>query len=238
MVAPAVRGAEPPCAGPPGAAAGASGPPVRASHPPVRGAPAYAAGVTSTAALFDSVKAAASSVPVRTEIVMTPAPGPGKLAPYAMALTAGVEVHGEPIADGRLVVLHDPAGQESWEGQWRIVLFASADLEQGLQDDPVLMEMGWRWLEEALADRGLRVTAFGGTVTRTTSCSFGELAERPPAGDLEIRASWTPELRDDDPVQVIAAHVAAWLDLLALITALEPEPVQGVSRLYDRRAPR
>jgi hypothetical protein len=193
--------------------------------------------VTSRAAadLFESVQAAASSVPVRTEIVMTPAPGPAKLAPHAMALTAAVEVQGDQIADGRLVLLHDPAGQEAWEGRWRIVLFASADLEQGFDDDPVLIEMGWRWLEEALHERGLAVAAFGGTVTRTTSRSFGELQDRAPAGELEIRASWTPLVAAADAERTIAAHVSAWLDLLALITALEPEATHGVSRLPDRR---
>jgi hypothetical protein len=192
----------------------------------------------SAEALFDAVRSAASSVPVRTEIVLTPAPGPAKLAPFAMALTATVEVAQEEIADGRIVILHDPAGQAAWEGRWRIVLFASADLESGLDDDPVLIEMGWRWLEEALAEHELAVAAFGGTVTRTTSRAFGELQDRAPSGELEIRASLTPILRPGQEPQVVAAHVSAWLDLLALITALEPEPTSGVSRISDRRSAR
>ena len=35
----------------------------------------------------------------------------------------------EDLGNGRLVVLHDPEGQEAWEGTFRIVAFVKATLE-------------------------------------------------------------------------------------------------------------
>ena len=35
----------------------------------------------------------------------------------------------EDAATGRFVLLHDPAGQEGWGGQWRCVTFARAAID-------------------------------------------------------------------------------------------------------------
>lgn len=195
----------------------------------------------ASSADFEAVADELSRMSTRSEIAVRAAPGPTKLAPYALALNAEVALHGRQIADGRLVILHDPAGQEAWNGTWRLVLFASAELDEGMAGDPVLNDMGWTWLQEALGERDLAVSAFGGTVTRTDSASYGALADRPPTGELEIRASWTavvqaphPRLSGSATPAVIAEHVRAWLDLLALITSLEPLP-DGVLRLDRRR---
>ena len=116
-------------------------------------------------------------------------------------------------------------------------MFASAELDPGMTEDPVLIDMGWTWLQEALGERDLAIAAFGGTVTRTTSQSFGSLEGRPATGELEIRSSWTPVVSAPHPQlsgagaeAVIPEHAAAWLDLLALITSLEA-PAEGVTRL-------
>ncbi len=189
---------------------------------------------------FDAVAAELAAMRTRPEIAVRANPGPTKLAPFALALNATVAVADTEIADGRLVVLHDPAGQESWNGTWRVVLFASAELEDGMADDPVMTDMGWSWLEEALGERDLAVGSFGGTVTRTASKSYGVLGDRGPTGELEIRASWTPaveaphpRLPSPDPAVVIREHVSAWLDLLALITALDAQ-TEGVAPLRSR----
>jgi hypothetical protein len=107
--------------------------------------------------------------------------------------------------------------------------------------DPVVVDIGWTWLQESLGERDLAVGAFGGTVTRTASQSFGVLADRPATGELEIRASWTPvveaphpRLADGGTAVVVREHVAAWLDLLALMAGLEPY-ADGVARLERRR---
>ncbi|CAM5246453.1 hypothetical protein SVIOM74S_05561 [Streptomyces violarus] len=49
-----------------------------------------------------------------------PTSPPHRLAPHAYALEAAVVDGEEDLADGRLVLLHDPAGQDAWQGafQW------------------------------------------------------------------------------------------------------------------------
>ena len=173
---------------------------------------------------------------VRPEFDLDEAPAPQRLAPSAIALTAELT---DPDADpvtGRFVLLHDPDGVEEWEGSFRAVVFVRAALEQDLVDDPLLHDVGWSWVTEALAGRGCRTTQLGGTVTRTSGRSFGTMTERPSEGFVEIRASWTPveapdthELLDD-----LGQHVSAWVDLMAQTAGLPPLP-QGVAHVGARR---
>jgi hypothetical protein len=165
------------------------------------------------------------AITVRPEIELAEAPAPQRLAPHALAMTADVVLDDEDAASGRLVVLYDPAGQDAWEGQWRVVVFARARLEPEMAADPMMSDVGQVWLEEALVDHGAALTAYGGTVTRTHSQPFGAMSGREVSGDLELRASWTP--RDGD----LAPHVAAWLQLLATMAGLEPV-VEGVTTLH------
>ncbi len=173
---------------------------------------------------FRSALAQLRDLRPRTEIEVEEAPAPQRLAPYAIALTADVVVDDEERGSGRLVLLHDPDGQEAWEGTWRVVVFGKAELETGMAGDAMLNDVGWSFLTDALAEADAAVTAFGGTVTTTHSQPYGAMAGREPAGELEIRASWTPV---DDR---IGAHGAAWLGLLATMAGLEPI-APGVSQL-------
>lgn len=162
----------------------------------------------------------------RREITLTELPAPRRLAPYAFALGAAVCPAGdEEVASGRLVLLHDPAGQDSWEGVLRLVSYVTAELEAELAADQLLPEVGWSWLTDALAAHAPQYAALAGTVTQTISTRFGELASNPPAADLEIRASWTPIS------QPLTAHLSAWCTLLASAAGLPPP---GVSALPDR----
>ena len=102
-------------------------------------------------------------------------PAPQKLAPHALAMTADVL---EDAATGRFVLLHDPAGQEGWGGQWRCVTFARAAIDLEMASDPLLPEIGWAWLLESLKKHGCEFINPSGTVTRVASASFGELVER------------------------------------------------------------
>jgi hypothetical protein len=174
----------------------------------------------SSSAEFDSVAAALAQVATRPEITVRSMPAPAKLAPYALALNAEVVVAGSQVADGRLVILHDPYGQDAWNGTWRVVLFASAELDETMASDPVLNDMGWTWLQESLGERDLAVSSFGGTVTRTESVSFGTLGDRPANGELEIRASWTPLAADLRP------HANAWADVLCISAGVPLLPPQ------------
>ncbi len=175
-------------------------------------------------AAFRAALVALRELTPRQEIELLEAPAPQRLAPYAIALTADVVIDDDEIGSGRLVLLHDPAGQDAWEGEWRVVVFGKAVQEQGVAGDAMLNEVGWSYLTEALEDARAAFTAFGGTVTTTHSQSYGAMSGREPTGELEIRASWTPT---DDR---IAAHAVAWFGLLAHMTGLEPIP-PGVSQL-------
>lgn len=163
----------------------------------------------------------------RDEILLEEVGAPQRLAPYAFALAAGVLRDDEEVATGRLVLLHDPAGHEAWAGTLRLVTYVTATLEVDLAADPLLPTVAWTWLTDALEVQGAGYRAIGGTVTQTLSTRFGELAGSspagpPPAGDLEIRASWTP-LGED-----LQAHLLAWCTLLASTAGLPPPGVTAL----------
>ena len=172
---------------------------------------------------------------VRPEVVLTQAPAPQRIAPHAAALGADVVVGGEELATGRLVLLHDPGGQDAWEGTFRVVTFIRAGLEPEIAADPLLPGVGWTWLLEALEARSASYTAASGTVTRVASESFGALAGRPSQAEVEIRASWTPT--GTDLAEHIDDHLTAWCELLCTTAGLPPV-APGVIALAARRGPR
>lgn len=167
---------------------------------------------------------------MRPEVRVTEVPAPTRVAPYAVALTAEVlpaKGDEDELATGRFVLLHDPSSPEPWEGSWRAVTFARAALDPEVASDPVLGQVGWSWLIDALDAHGVRYGAEAGTVTRVVSESFAGLADRPATIEMEIRASWTPhgDVRD---------HFEAWGDLLCTMGGLPPLPA-GVVALPGRR---
>jgi hypothetical protein len=181
-------------------------------------------------------KSVASLRPVRlrAEIRLSEAPAPQRLAPFAVALTADVtdstDSEADDTATGRFVVLHDPAGQEAWQGDTRIVAYVRAELEPEMASDPFLADVAWTWLTEGLARRlpehGYR--AVGGTVTRVTSECYGTMAGRPVVAHVELRVSWTPDSENLGP------HLEAWGDVLAAAAGLAPLP-PGVAALPNRK---
>jgi hypothetical protein len=175
---------------------------------------------------FDHIVAEIRAIVPRAEIVIDEVPAPQKLAPFAIALTADVL---EDAATGRFVLLHDPKGQEGWSGEYRCVTFVRSAIDQSMAADPMLSDVGWSWLVEALKHYDCTYEAPSGTVTRVASVSYGMLEGRDEDSEMEIRASWTPTSGSG-----IANHVRAWLDLLSLSAALEPIP-DGVTQLTPRR---
>ncbi|WP_119290214.1 DUF3000 domain-containing protein [Streptomyces sp. YIM 130001] len=175
---------------------------------------------------------------LRPEIEVEPTRAPRRLAPYAHALEAAVVDGEEDLADGRLVLLHDPAGHDAWQGAFRLVTLVRADLEPEMAADPLLPEVCWSWLTGALQGRGLFYGEPSGTVTRAGSHYFGGLAERRPASQIEIRASWTPR-EGPSGAPDTAAHLAAWCDLLCQIAGLPPQGPSdaAVVSLPQRRGP-
>ncbi|MGN9776609.1 DUF3000 domain-containing protein [Micromonospora sp. H33] len=171
---------------------------------------------------FARAVAGLRSAAPRAEILLEEVGAPQRLAPYAFALSATVLRDGDDVATGRLILLHDPAGHEAWQGTLRLVTYVTAEMEVDLAADPLLPGVGWTWLTDALDVQGARHRAIGGTVTQTMSTRFGDLAGPPAAGDIEIRASWTP--LDDD----LAPHLYAWCTLLASTAGLPPPGVTAL----------
>jgi len=176
---------------------------------------------------FRRAVTALSSVELRPEVTLSELPAPQRLAPFAVALSATVTRGGEELADGRLVVLHDPDGQSVWEGDTRCVAYLQAPIDVEIASDPMLPSVGWSWLLDALQLAGAEHRATGGTVTRTTSERFGALSDHPPAADVEIRASWSP-------VGELGPHLLAFGELLCAAAGLPPTP-PGVVPMPARR---
>ncbi len=211
--------------------------------------------------VFRQAVAGLQGVRLRPEIELDATPPPQRLAPFSYALEAAVVVDDQELADGRLILLHDPAGHEAWGGTFRLVTLVHADLEPEMAADPLLPEVCWSWLTGALEARRVPYAAPSGTVTRAGSHYFGGLAEREPSTRIEIRASWSPvppaaakpvravrggkgggpatEPPEEAGVPDTAAHLAAWCDLLCQIAGLPPggAPDAGVVTLPQRRDP-
>jgi hypothetical protein len=174
------------------------------------------------------------SAPWRSEVSIEEIPSPQRIAPFSVAVSADVVVLDEERGSGRLVLLHDPAGNEAWDGTFRCVTYSKADVEPEMVRDPMLADVGWSWLLEALETHGATYREPSGTVSAVISTPFGELASDPGSAEVEIRASWTPELSSE---LSLAAHVAAWEEVLCTLSGLPPVP-PGVVPLATRRGRR
>lgn len=161
----------------------------------------------------------------RPEIKLDHTAAPARLASHTAAIVADVDMHGDEIGNGRLVVLFEPHFQDTWDGNLRLVGYVSADLESELVTDPMLLEVGWSWVEDAFANRDLNPLALSGTVSRSGSQSFGDISMRQPEGQVEIRVSWTVPA-----TETFSNHALAWVDLLTSAAGLEPLPA-GVSAI-------
>lgn len=187
-----------------------------------------------TAAADDSFEHALRSlhgVRFRPELAVEESPAPQRLAPHAVALTAEFVEDDEELGSGRFVLLHDPDGVDAWGGTFRAVTFIKAILEPDLATDPLLTGVAWTWLLEALDAYAGPYVELGGTVTRVMSESFGTLGDRDVAGQVEIRASWTPA----DQPDLIGGSAQAWGAALAHAAGLLPVP-DGVAILTPGRA--
>ena len=66
-----------------------------------------------------------------------------------------------------------------------------AEIDPEMANDPLLGEVGWSWLTEALTAHGAEYAASSGTVTKVASESFGSMSEEGATAQLEIRASFS-----------------------------------------------
>jgi hypothetical protein len=217
---------------------------------------------SGAAATFRSAVAAleagvAAQRQARTELAFDSQPPPRKLAPYAAAIGVTVREADDEIGSGRFILLFDPAGQPGWAGPLRIIAYIRADLEPEIAADPLIGQVGWTWLTEALEARTNGYREVSGTVTRVVTEGFGGKQDEPVATEFELRASWSPASpdtarpgpagpgsaglgpaglgRDGPDLDGLGldGHVAAWCD--ALCTASGLPPSAGVTALRPPR---
>ncbi len=161
-------------------------------------------------------------------------PAPAGLAPDAIALAGDVRPEADsgdsPYGTGRFILLHDPSEPSAWGGPWRIVCFAQAPLEPDIGIDPLLADVAWSWLADALDSRGAEHHSASGTATKTLSKGFGTLADEGDGAQIELRASWSP-------LGGLSAHVEAWAELVCMLAGLPPGS-EGIEVLGSRKAER
>ncbi len=192
-----------------------------------------AAGPAEFRAAVESMNTAA----LRPEVFCEEMPAPQRIAPWSSALSGDVTVDDEDLGTGRLILLHDPAGNDAWDGTFRCVAYVRAEIDPELVTDPMIAAVGWSWLTEALEAHGASYTAASGTVTSVATESFGGMAEEEATAQIEVRASWTPVATDPDAALDLAPHVEAWAELLCTAAGLPPVP-EGVTAIPSRRGQR
>lgn len=155
---------------------------------------------------------------------------PQRIAPFSLAIEAEFCAGEDVLSNGRLILLHDPRGNETWEGTFRVVSYARADMDLEMVADPLLPDVSWSWMQDALDDHGASHRRLAGTVTASYGKAFGAMEGAADQADVEIRSSWTPALDDGDSLTV---HLLAWQDLLGHLAGHPPLP-QGVVPFLGR----
>lgn len=178
---------------------------------------------------WEDALASLQSPQLRAEFSLEEVPAPSRLAPNSIALAVEViDENDEELAIGRFIVLNDPEGQDTWDGNFRVVSFVRAPIESDVVTDGLFDEVAWSWLTDALTESDAEFHNISGTVTRTISRSFAGLEDRSAETDLEIRASWSPNSSN------LTNHLNAWLALVEKSSGLMPLPA-GVSALNRKR---
>lgn len=169
--------------------------------------------------LFEDAVSQLTHAQLRDDLAVREIPAPSGLAPNVYAVAGDVrpdEESGESVyGTGRFLLLNDPQEPESWGGPWRIVCFAQAPLDADIGLDPLVADVAWSWLADALSTRGARYHSAAGTATKTLSKGFGSLADEGEGAQIELRASWSPESGFD-------LHLEAWAELVCMLAGLPP----------------
>ena len=205
------------------------------------GDPVFDAAVAALEAGRDAVAS------TRDDLELESWPAPKRLAPHAVALAVTAFRDGEEAGEGKLMLLYDPAGHDGWTGTFRIVVQVQADVDEEMAADPLLGEVGWSWLTDALDLHAPGYAAPSGTVTRVITEGYGAKSDDAPSTGFELRASWCPadggsgdsaDFGDsggeaDELAAEIGGAVAAWCELLASAAGL---PATGTVAIGGRAA--
>jgi hypothetical protein len=161
---------------------------------------------------------------LRPELTVEQEPAPRRLAPMAHAVAATVLAAAPDdteIGAGKFVLLFDAAGQAGWDGKYRIIGYVHAELEPEMTADPLINQVGWSWLTEALDSCASGYKMISGTVTTVVTQGFGGKQDEPTSTGFELRASWSPVLTEDGS-PALDGHAAAWCDVLCTAAGLPP----------------
>lgn len=150
----------------------------------------------------------------RHDLVVEEIGSPQRIAPHSIAISAELLLDDEELATGRLILLHDPVGNDAWGGTYRIVSYARADVDLDMVADPLLPDVAWSWMNDALETHGASHGHLAGTVTASYGKAFGDMEGSEDRAEVELRSSWTPTLGNRDP---LIGHLRAWQDLLGLV---------------------
>ena len=145
------------------------------------------ADATVPPAEFRRAVAALNAMHPRPELFVSALDAPPRLAPFTWAFSVEADAGrpasedlDEPDTSGRLILLHDPAGQDAWEGTFRLVCFVQARLEREQLGDEMLPVVAWSWLTEALSTTTLRTRPWAAPSPRRRPCGSAT-SPGPPA---------------------------------------------------------
>lgn len=181
---------------------------------------------------FAHALASAEQARFRPELDVADIPSPTGIAPFAKAWSATVTP--QPGEDGdhgisRLVFLYDPDAPPAWSGAWRMVCFAKAPLDKTMTDDPLLPDVAWSWLTDALDAHDAPYDRAAGTASTITSTGLGEMRSESTGAEMELRASWSPRSPE------VKNHLEAWAEFVCLLAGYPPTS-DGVATLRASRA--
>ena len=170
---------------------------------------------------------------------MSEVPAPRRVAPFAVAIDGDIPAakdDGEYQARGKFVLLFDPDGQSAWGGCFRVVVYVEAKLTGEETRDPLLPEIAWAWVREAIDPNGIDLLR--GAVSVVATATYGDedfdndggTGELPVlSGKLEIRASWSMDSED------AGRQLSAWASILGSAAGLEPIGAEVSSLSLARR---
>lgn len=169
------------------------------------------------------------SVTTPPHLTLSEIPAPKRIAPFAAALHAQSPIEDDdlPIATGRFIILYNPEAPIEWGAKFRIITQIRSEMDAHLGEDPLLGQVVWSWLHDALDKHSASVRTLNGTVTREHSETFGGLVLKRSEIEVELKASWSTDFND------LAPHFSAWLDLVTQAYGnLDPDSVLAGSGVY------
>lgn len=149
-------------------------------------------------------------VPVPAGIVCEETAAPPHLAAFSAAVSLQTRTQGgeQPLANSTLVILYDPDQCDIWGGPFRLVGHMRTQIDAAMSEDPLLPDIMWVGLLEALSEYASDYDRPIGTVTKELSQTFGGLELRGSALNVEVRCSWTSNSDD------LSGQLEAWVQYL------------------------